>query len=172
MQLKEYQKATLAALDGFLTRARATGRPRRSRMRSRDRMRWPEAKAARPTRVRTRLSRPCRMFPMSASRLPTGGGKTLLAAESIRIAASRFMGRSYPLTLWFVPSDTIKTQTLEALKDRTHAYRRRLDAGFGDRVRVIDIAEFERLRPPGSGAVGLRGGLHHPSLPCRRHLGL
>jgi type III restriction enzyme len=52
----------------------------------------------------------------------------------------------HPLTLWMVPSDTIKTQTLEALKAPRHPYRQRLDAVFGGRVRVFDIAEFETLR--------------------------
>ncbi|MCB1407765.1 MAG: DEAD/DEAH box helicase family protein, partial [Rhodobacteraceae bacterium] len=80
-------------------------------------------------------------------RLPTGGGKTLLAAEAIRLAGRSYLQRAHPLVLWFVPSDAIKSQTLEALKDRRHPYRARLDEAFGGQVRVFDIAEFEMLRP-------------------------
>lgn len=47
----------------------------------------------------------------------------------------------------WVPSDAIKSQTLETLKDRDHAYRRRLDENFGGHLRLFDIAEFETLRP-------------------------
>jgi type III restriction enzyme len=147
MQLKEYQKATLAALDDFLTRAPATG-PEASF----DKVVANQEAAA---RIEGRKLEPRRYKPLEGLpdvpyvclRLPTGGGKTLLAAESIRIAGSRYIRRAYPLTLWFVPSDAIKTQTLEALKDRTHPYRRRLDENFGGRVMVFDIAEFETLRP-------------------------
>jgi hypothetical protein len=61
--------------------------------------------------------------------------------------AAEFMRTPRPLTLWMVPSDTIKTQTLEALRTVRHPYRQRLDAVFGGRVRIFDIAEFETLRP-------------------------
>lgn len=147
MQLKEYQKGTLYTLDGFFARALAQG---------------PDIAFAHAVteqedlaRIEGRKMEPRRYQPLEGLpgvpyvclRLPTGGGKTLLAAEAIRIAARSYLRRTYPLTLWFVPSDAIKTQTLEALKDRTHAYRRRLDENFGGHVRVFDISEFEMLRP-------------------------
>lgn len=147
MQLKTYQQATLDALDAFLARALATGPAEafahlvaEQEAQARLEGRKPEAHTYRPL---TGLPD----VPYVCLRLPTGGGKTLLAAESIRLAARSYLRRPYPLVLWMVPSDAIKTQTLEALKDRTHAYRRRLDENFGGHVRVFDIAEFETLRP-------------------------
>ena len=146
MQLKRYQQATLDALDGFLTRAAARG---------------PEAAFATVVaeqddlaRIEGRIPEPRTYAPLEGLpdvpyiclRLPTGGGKTILAAESIKIA-STYLRRPFPIVLWMVPSDAIKTQTLEALKTTSHAYRRRLDEAFGGRVRLFDITEFEMLRP-------------------------
>lgn len=42
------------------------------------------------------------------------------------------------VVLWFVPWDTILTQTLKAFRDVDHPYRRRLDEMFGGRVSVYD----------------------------------
>lgn len=42
------------------------------------------------------------------------------------------------VVLWFVPWDTILTQTLRAFRDVDHPYRRRLDEMFGGRVSVYD----------------------------------
>lgn len=42
------------------------------------------------------------------------------------------------VVLWFVPWDTILTQTLRAFRNVDHPYRRRLDEMFGGRVSVYD----------------------------------
>ena len=147
MLLKSYQQNALDTLDAFLARARATG-PAEAFAHA---VTEQEAQARLEGRkLEPRAYRPIEHsqdVPYVCLRLPTGGGKTLLAAESIRLAGRSYLGRAYPLVLWMVPSDAIKSQTLEALKDRTHAYRRRLDENFGGHVRVFDIAEFEMLRP-------------------------
>ena len=50
------------------------------------------------------------------------------------------------LVVWFVPSDTIRTQTLAALKDRSHPYRYAIDEYFDNRVVVLDNKEALSLR--------------------------
>ena len=147
MELKRYQRSTLDALERFLARAAATGPAEAfarevARQDAEDRARGgdPAPRAYRPHEADPDLPHVC-------LRLPTGGGKTLLAAESIRVAGRAFLGRDLPLTLWFVPSNVIKGQTLEALKDPAHPYRRRLDEVFGGRVRVFDVDAFETIRP-------------------------
>jgi type III restriction enzyme len=45
------------------------------------------------------------------------------------------------LCLWLVPSNTIREQTLKALRDRQHHYRQAIDSAFGGDVRVMDLAE-------------------------------
>lgn len=147
MQLKDYQKATLDSLDRFLTRAPAQG-PAEA-FASEVQRQEDDARLAGKILDR-RVYKPLDELPDTpyvCLRLPTGGGKTLLAADSIRLAGSRIMCKPYPLTLWFVTSDAIKTQTLAALNNTSHAYRLRLDEAFGRRVRVFDVEAFETLRP-------------------------
>ena len=46
-----------------------------------------------------------------------------------------------------VPSNTVRLQTVEALKQPRHPYRRVLDEAFAGRVRVFDVANFAHVRP-------------------------
>ncbi|PTQ12162.1 type III restriction endonuclease subunit R [Sphingomonas oleivorans] len=85
--------------------------------------------------------------PYCCLRLPTGGGKTLLAARAIGIARDAFLDRRFPVVLWLVTSTTIAEQTLGALKKPTHPYRQALEAAFGGAVRVLGIDERRQLRP-------------------------
>jgi len=84
--------------------------------------------------------------PYVCLRLPTGGGKTLLCAHSIRLAA-KALGRELPLTLWMMPTNIIKQQTLDTLKNPHHPNNLALQAAFGDAFRVFDIADFVNIRP-------------------------
>ena len=60
-------------------------------------------------------------------RMPTGGGKTLIAAHSIGVAARDFLQATNPMVLWLVPSTAILDQTVEALKNRGAPLPRRAD---------------------------------------------
>jgi type III restriction enzyme len=85
--------------------------------------------------------------PYCCLRLPTGGGKTLLAAHAIGIARDTYLARRYPVVLWLVTSSAIADQTLDALKRIGHPYRQALEAQFGGAVRVYGIDERRQLRP-------------------------
>tara|TARA_R110002020_G_scaffold126738_4_gene284594 strand:- start:1917 stop:4574 length:2658 start_codon:yes stop_codon:yes gene_type:complete len=80
-------------------------------------------------------------LPYVCLRVPTGGGKTILAAHSIAVAADAFLRCDNPTVLWLVPSDTIREQTLATLSDRTHPNRRALADRFGENVRVMTIQD-------------------------------
>ncbi|HYN78786.1 MAG TPA: DEAD/DEAH box helicase family protein, partial [Lamprocystis sp. (in: g-proteobacteria)] len=85
--------------------------------------------------------------PYVCMRLPTGGGKTVLAADAIPVLR-QFAGQDYPLTLWLVPSTAILSQTAATLRDPQHPYRERLNAQFGiDRVRVLRLDEVTGILP-------------------------
>jgi len=84
--------------------------------------------------------------PYCCLRLPTGGGKTLLAAHAIGIARDTYLARPFPVVLWLVTSSAIADQTLGALKKPTHPYRQALEAAFGGAVRVHGIDERRQLR--------------------------
>src|SRR5690606_11250840 len=80
-------------------------------------------------------------LPYVCLRIPTGGGKTILAAHSIGVAADSFLRTDAPTVLWLVPSQTIRDQTLATLQDRAHPNRRALADRFGENVRIMGVAD-------------------------------
>jgi len=80
-------------------------------------------------------------LPYVCLRVPTGGGKTLMAAHAVGIAARAYLHADRAMCLWLVPSNTIREQTLKALRNREHPYRQVLDARFAGNVRVMDLTE-------------------------------
>lgn len=85
--------------------------------------------------------------PYVCLRMPTGAGKTLVAADAIPVIRG-FLNQDYPLILWLVPSTTILAQTAAALRNPQHPYRERLNAQFGiDRVRVLRLDEVTGILP-------------------------
>lgn len=145
MRLKRYQQGTLDVLTRFLKDARLQGDPAAAF----NGIIEGEEQAARlkgyakPYKAIKGLEG----VPYACLRLPTGGGKTLLAAHTIIQARDHWLERDYPVVLWLVPSDAIRRQTVEALKDPRHFYRQALDEAFEGRVRVFDIADFTQVTP-------------------------
>lgn len=84
-------------------------------------------------------------IPYVCLRLPTGGGKTLLACHSVAVANNEYLKKENSLVLWLVPSNAIREQTLNALKDRDHAYRQALESNLGA-VTIKDVNEALYLR--------------------------
>lgn len=80
-------------------------------------------------------------LPYVCIRIPTGGGKTLVACHALGLATRRFLQAERTVCLWLVPSNTIRDQTLLALRDRTHPYQQAVESHFSGGVRVIDLAE-------------------------------
>ena len=80
-------------------------------------------------------------LPYVCVRVPTGGGKTLMAAHAIGRIAETYLKNDRPTVLWLVPSNAILEQTLAALRNRSHAYRDALARHFGEAVTVLNIEE-------------------------------
>ncbi|MFN0082236.1 MAG: DEAD/DEAH box helicase [Ferruginibacter sp.] len=79
-------------------------------------------------------------------KVPTGGGKTLLACHSIDLIQKSYLKKQTGLILWIVPSTQIYRQTILALKDREHPYRQILDISSGGRTLIKEKTEmFNRL---------------------------
>ena len=74
-----------------------------------------------------------RPIPHICFKVPTGGGKTLLAA-----AALERLHRQTGLTLWIVPSRAIYEQTKAALWNREHPYRQMLERASAGRVKMLE----------------------------------
>jgi len=86
--------------------------------------------------------------PFVCIKVPTGGGKTLIAAHTVGIIFKDYLGERNDkgLAMWFVPSDAIKTQTLNNLRDRNHPYREVLDERFDNAVKVFDLSEAKAMK--------------------------
>ena len=85
-------------------------------------------------------------LPYVCLRLPTGGGKTLVAAYSIALAKTEYLHTDEPLVSWLTPSNTIREQTLKALRSRKHPYRKAVETA-GANVTVLDISEALSIQP-------------------------
>lgn len=75
-------------------------------------------------------------------KVPTGGGKTLLACHAIDLIHKIYLKRQNGLVLWIVPSDSIYRQTIKALKDRNNPYRQLLDVSSGGRTLIKEKADL------------------------------
>lgn len=83
-------------------------------------------------------------MPYICLRVPTGGGKTLLACHAVGSAIQDYLHAERAVVLWLVPSNTILNQTAEALRDPRHPYRRALEMACGA-VEIVTIEEALRL---------------------------
>lgn len=74
-------------------------------------------------------------------KVPTGGGKTLLACHTIDLINKTYLKKQTGLVLWVVPSTQIYRQTLSGLRDREHPYRQVLDISSGGRTLIKEKNE-------------------------------
>src|ERR1019366_7917428 len=139
-QLKNFQQAALDKLRAYLDAVRLSNNPRQAFL---DVARTDTGHT--PT-YHTPVAG-LEDIPYVCLRLPTGGGKTILGAYAIRVAAQSYIEKDYPVVLWLVPTNTIRTQQAAALKNTQHHYRVALDDAFQGRVQVFDISEIENIRP-------------------------
>ena len=77
-----------------------------------------------------------RPIPHICFKVPTGGGKTLLAASALEQ-----LHRQRGLTLWVVPTQAIFEQTKAALWNKEHPYRKVLERASGGHVKMLEREE-------------------------------
>ena len=77
-------------------------------------------------------------YPRFCLKIPTGGGKTLLAIEAIREYQNLFAKKKTGLVVWITHRETIYRQTIEKLKDKNHVYRQWLDQCSGNRTIILE----------------------------------
>ncbi len=141
MILKEYQRRAMDRVSEFVERL-AEWRDKAEKVREIDpdfdwvRRAWEKTAPSRPYLSRRNgLREP---LPSFCLKVPTGGGKTLLATKVIDSVNTRYRRRQTGLVLWIVPSTQIYTQTLRALRDRDHPYRQQLDVASAGRTLVLE----------------------------------
>ncbi len=79
-----------------------------------------------------------RAIPNICLKVPTGGGKTLLAAAGVAQVFSTWFKRHTGLVLWVVPNEAIYQQTLKTLGHRDHPYRQLLNVAGAGRVKILE----------------------------------
>jgi type III restriction enzyme len=136
LTLKTYQQSALAVLTQFLTDTRS--KPVQDAY---------AAMLAGQNRMGETYQPLFGDVPCVCLRVPTGGGKTIMAAHAVAMAGKAVLDSDAPIALWLTPSDTIRTQTLEALANARHPYRQALAHYFGDRVQVCDLESLQTISP-------------------------
>ncbi|MBI3945212.1 MAG: DEAD/DEAH box helicase family protein [Armatimonadetes bacterium] len=144
MELKKFQVGVLDDVRAFLqalAEEQAKGNPRYASQEA-----WERVGLRSYHQRRTGDNRD---LPTFCIKVPTGGGKTLLATQILGEAYRTILsGRNGAgLVLWVVPSDQIYKDTLKALRDRTHFYRQSLEYALSRRVEVWEKHEIARLTP-------------------------
>ena len=143
MILKEYQQRALATVRSFLEEL-ATCRENDAAARRENpewgfdwvQRAWGKTVAGRP--YFSRHNGLGEQLPAFCLKIPTGGGKTLLATRVIGLVNALFRQSRRGFVLWIVPTTQIYNQTLRALKDRDHPYRQQLDLSSGQRTLILE----------------------------------
>ena len=79
-----------------------------------------------------------RAIPSICLKVPTGGGKTLLATCAVERIQTDYLKRQTGFVIWVVPSDAIYRQTWKQLANREHPYRQMLERTSGGRVKLLE----------------------------------
>ncbi|WP_367066788.1 DEAD/DEAH box helicase family protein [Oryzisolibacter sp. LB2S] len=130
--LKTYQQQALAALSAYAQAARLQGAAQAFLQ-----------QAGRPYQAGAFDRVPCVCL-----RIPTGGGKTVLAAHAVPLLARDWAAVDAPVALWLVPSDAIRQQTLKSLQTPGHPYRAALVEAYGEGLQVCTLDDVAQIAPP------------------------
>ena len=136
MNLKQYQTDTLSVLRRFFEEARMAGPKNAYESITQE----PEQAmrlggyAGAYVPLKELFDVPCVCL-----RLPTGGGKTILAAHAVSVARNAWIEKDYPVVLWLVPTNTIRQQ------ERNSVYQRylftpesKVSVSFDDAFTFVD----------------------------------
>jgi type III restriction enzyme len=139
MKLKEYQERALTQVKRFLEQLvvwRAKAREGDEWLFDFAEKAWEKAGVGSMyVKKKDGLQRP---LPVFCLKIPTGGGKTLLAVKTIDLVQSIYTQQQSGLVVWIVPTLQIYRQTLLRLKDRDDPYRQHLDIVSAGRTLILE----------------------------------
>ncbi len=138
MILKPYQSEALDWLEAFFKRCKTSNSPRLAYEETTQE--W--CGVALRYRHLPTLTR----VPYVCLRIPTGGGKTLIGGLAIERANRSLLFTNHSVTLWLVPSEPIREQTLKALRSPANLLHQAVFSALGE-VTVLEIDEALRVKP-------------------------
>jgi type III restriction enzyme len=145
MELKKYQKRVVEEIERFLTKLAAERAAGNARHAAADA--WSDLRL--PCEYKERKNGLGEDLPTLRIKVPTGGGKTILATQVLgsihRILLPDRRGTG--LVLWVVPSNQIYRDTLRRLRDRNDSYRLMLEHALSHRLEIWEKHEIARLTP-------------------------
>jgi type III restriction enzyme len=142
---KDYQNKTLESLARYLRRCRELNDPERAFLEVTSEL-WG---MGHPYNKVHRLGNGAEMpqdMPFVCLRVPTGGGKTVIGARAVKVVRDELLETDFPLVLWLVPSDAIRVQTLNVMRDRSHPLAQILVEELGT-VEILDGEAALSLKP-------------------------
>ncbi len=138
MNLKEYQQQSLDCLEKFFNICKESNNPSNAyEETTRDWFGTPLHYRPLPTLPKV---------PYICLRIPTGGGKTLVGGMAIERVNRSLLFTRHSVTIWLVPSEPIREQTLKALRSPSNLLHQAVFSSLGDVV-VLDINEALRVQP-------------------------
>ena len=156
LELRKFQEETLETLDAYLDALHEQEKGLKSlneemRKAGRDPLdycaeAWKSVMGKESEDYKPRYDGCERPIPNVCLKLPTGGGKTLIAAHAVQHINQRYFKRNTGLVLWVMPSDAIYRQTLKNFKDYDHPYRKVLDRA-ALRLRAAVLERSHRFTP-------------------------
>lgn len=144
MELKEYQKQVVQRLSSYLTALSKFRETYDKAMEATPELAmdyhfpekaWSEIGLSNYHQSKNGLQEP---LPNIFFKVPTGGGKTILATHAIDLINKIYLKKQAGMVLWIVPTTQIYTQTLTALRDRNHPYRQLLDISSGGKTLILE----------------------------------
>lgn len=75
-------------------------------------------------------------------KVPTGGGKTFIAASALKTIFDGIPQLDTRFVIWLVPSDSILEQTIRNLSNIEHPYRQKLEQDFNGNVQIFTKDEM------------------------------
>ena len=131
MELKNYQKSVMKDLNRFLALL-----TEKQNIRSAYTSLWEEKGVSIGPVGMPAYNTFLQGVPHVCLKVPTGGGKTFLAANAIRPIFDSMPHIHPKAVVWLVPSDAIMQQTIKNLSNTEHPYRQKIDVDFAGKVEV------------------------------------
>lgn len=136
MTLKTYQENALNALQRYFVEFRSDENPKASLERTQEAL-----GLSRTAYTLVSSEAGDYLRPYLCVRVPTGGGKTLIASHSVSLAMRELLRSDSGVVFWLAPTKAIVDQTLRELRNHSSPERQAINAATSKTVKILSIDE-------------------------------